>query len=421
MIDNRRINIKALALGTLADIGGTLIVGIGGIALVAQGVPQNQLATRVGSAMFLGFLLIVGLGFTLLGGFVAGRVSKNSEVMHGGLVGLIGLLIGLFYWESSPPLWYTITSLLGVVPFGMVGGRLSVVNRHRIDNSSLAEAEIGRYHRRTNRFREEGSTWGRSSSATGERISMRILKVSDLKSWIKENDAWVVVFLGSTAWYIYSWNQRGREPIELIIVLLVLVIPGLLYLRYDTYKLIVRDASALVCCLGDSPALAEVVERDAEVYKGHFPAVEVLKATKLVDLLTSLSAGDFRILHVLSEFAADGMLVEAQGTRTDVAPLFELCRRKRFLFVYFGGNIPNENRDAVFQRARAARIGHDFPLVVTTDRGTEFYSFLDRLLREFGMGTMLGNAWLKLRPQDAGPGALQPTVDPGPKALLLMT
>lgn len=248
---------------------------------------------------------------------------------------------------------------------------------------------------------------------------MRVLRVSDLKSWIKENDLWVAIFVAYAAWHIYNWNSQGRDPIKLII-LLGIVILGLLYVRHDTYKLIARDASALVCSLGDNPALVEGVELDADIYRGHFPTVGVLKATKLVDLLTTLSSGDFRILHVLSEFADDGMLVEAQGTRTDVAPLFELCRRKRFLFVFFGGNIPDENRDAVFQRAGAARIGHDFPLVVTTDRGTEFYSFLDRLLREFGTGTMLGNAWLKLRPQDAGSGALQPTADPGPKALLLL-
>src|ERR1044071_9244469 len=158
---------------------------------------------------------------------------------------------------------------------------------------------------------------------------MRILQLSDLKSWIKENDAWVVVFLGSTAWFIYNWNQRGREPIEIIFVLLVFLIPALLYFRNDIYKLILREASALVCCLGENPALAETVESDADVYRGHFPTVEVLEAPKLVDLLETLSLGEFRVLHILSEFADDGMLVEVQEVRTDVAPLFELCRRKK--------------------------------------------------------------------------------------------
>lgn len=252
---------------------------------------------------------------------------------------------------------------------------------------------------------------------------MQNLRISDLKSWIWENDLRIVVSLATAAWFIYNWNSKGRDPIELIILvlgLLVIAFFGFIVFRIQIYKLIVRDARVLACNLGDNPTLVEEVEGDAEIYRNHFPAIEVFKAPKLVDLLETLSAGDFRILHIISEFAEDGMLVEAQGTRVDVAPLFELCRAKKLLFVYFGGNIPDENKGAVFDRISAARVGHDFPLVMTTDRGAEFCSFLDRLLREIGKGAMLGNAWLNLRPQDAGPGAPQPTVDPGPEALLLL-
>jgi hypothetical protein len=229
--------------------------------------------------------------------------------------------------------------------------------------------------------------------------------------------------LVTATWLIYNWNRKGRDPIELIILVLgfiVIAFFGFLIFRAQIYKLIVRDARVLVCSLGDNPTLIEEVEGDAEIYRNHFPAIEVFTAPKLVDLLETLLAGDSRILHIISEFAEDGMLVEAQGTRANVSPLFDLCRTKKLLFVYFGGNIPEENRGAVFDHASAARVGHDFPLVVTTDRGTEFYSFLDGLLREIGKGLMLGNAWLKLRPQDAGPGAPQPTVDPGPEARLLL-
>jgi hypothetical protein len=247
---------------------------------------------------------------------------------------------------------------------------------------------------------------------------MRTLRIADLKAWIRENDFGVLFFLAFGAWTIY--DQRGRGPLGLVIIVLGYVVVGFLYVRYDIYKLTIRDARALACSLGDNPVLCETVEGDAEIYRGHFPAVEAIKAPKLADLLATLASGDFRILHILSEFAEDGMLVEAQGTRTDVTPLFELCRKKRYLLVYFGWNIPGENRDAVFERTSAARVGHDFPLVMTTDRGTEFYSFLDRLLREIGKGTALGNAWLRLRPQDAGPGVPQTAVDPGPKALLFL-
>jgi hypothetical protein len=36
-------------------------------------------------------------------------------------------------------MWYEIVSLLGVIPVGMAGGRLSVVKRPRIYNGSVTE------------------------------------------------------------------------------------------------------------------------------------------------------------------------------------------------------------------------------------------------------------------------------------------
>ena len=143
MRENRGINITALALGALTDIGGSLVAGsaigiIVVIVLAAQGVPQNELAARLEGPMILVPGLILGFPITLLGGFVAGRVSKHSEVLHGGLVGLIGLLFGLLF-SGSLPLWYSIVSAVGVVPFGMAGGRLAAGNRQRIAKDFIAE------------------------------------------------------------------------------------------------------------------------------------------------------------------------------------------------------------------------------------------------------------------------------------------
>jgi hypothetical protein len=134
--DDRRINIKAVALGVLTDIGGSLIaiLALGVIAggiLAAQGVPEDELDVRLQGPVYLVSSLIVGLGLTVLGGFVAGRVSKKSEVMHGGLVGGVCFVLGLVLWPFLPPLplWYYVPCYLGTVPSGMLGGRLAVVNR----------------------------------------------------------------------------------------------------------------------------------------------------------------------------------------------------------------------------------------------------------------------------------------------------
>jgi hypothetical protein len=244
------------------------------------------------------------------------------------------------------------------------------------------------------------------------------IRFSDLKSWISENNLEIFIFLALGAWRIYQWYQ-DRSFFNLIALLAVL---GAVFFgfTYQIRKMILRDARVLVCGLGANPALAEEAESHADIYRRHFPYVELLKTSKLADLLATLSSSDFRILHIVSEFAADGMLIETEETHADVASLFELCRSKRLMFVYFGGNIPGEKRAAVFERVRAARVRHDFPLVITTERGMAFASFLDRLLQEISNGKVFGKAWLTLRPQDAVSGAPQPLVDPGPKGLLLL-
>jgi len=244
------------------------------------------------------------------------------------------------------------------------------------------------------------------------------MRISDLKSWISENNWEIFIFSALVAWRSYQWYQ-DRSWSNFIILLVVLG-TVLLGFKYQIRNMILRDARVLACGLGANPALAEDAESHADIYRRHFPYVEVLKTSKLADLLATLTAKDFRILHLVSEFSADGQLVETEETRADVTSLFELCRSKRLMFVYFGGNIPGENRDAVFKRTGAARVPHDFPLAITTERGAAFDSFLDQLLQQIANGKMIGNAWLTLRPQDAGPGAPQPAVDLGPKGLLLL-
>jgi len=143
----RDINIKALALGALTDLGGSLIAALAygfvvGFVLGAQGVRQHELGARFASATFLAPGLMIGFAFTLLGGYVAGRVSKTSEVIHGGLVGLISLLFGLIYGlflSRSVPMWYTVLSFVGVIPFGMLGGWAAATKRRESDTDPVTD------------------------------------------------------------------------------------------------------------------------------------------------------------------------------------------------------------------------------------------------------------------------------------------
>jgi len=135
MVDKRRIEIKAVALGVLTDTGGSLVIGailavVSVVVLAMNGTPENGIEAYLHGPTVLILGMVIGFAFTVLGGFVAGRVSQKLEVLHGGIVGLIGIIFGVLFWTTLP-FWYNVVSLVGVVPLGMLGGRIAAVSRNR--------------------------------------------------------------------------------------------------------------------------------------------------------------------------------------------------------------------------------------------------------------------------------------------------
>ncbi|MFA5148228.1 MAG: TIGR04086 family membrane protein [Candidatus Omnitrophota bacterium] len=148
MGSERPIKIKALALGILAYIGGSLVFGsiLGlamGIILTAQGVSANEMNARIWGPILN---LINGFGSAVLGGFVAGRIAKQKQVLHGAIVGAIvvvtWIILGFFSGESFPLAWHNIVLFVGVVPFGMLGGRVAENTRKKINDMSSNRSTI---------------------------------------------------------------------------------------------------------------------------------------------------------------------------------------------------------------------------------------------------------------------------------------
>lgn len=134
-MSDRRINWKAVVMGALTDIAGTFafasLVGIlAAVATDMYHLSTSEMEARLQSPSSILAMIIIGLAFTVLGGYVAGRVSSTHEVIHGLIVGAISLLIGLASFGSLP-LWYDIVSLVVVIPCGMLGGWIAVKNRQR--------------------------------------------------------------------------------------------------------------------------------------------------------------------------------------------------------------------------------------------------------------------------------------------------
>ncbi len=123
MLHIRELSFKAIVWGVLVDTVGTLIVATALLlAMAASGLPEAEITKRLYGLSGLMLMLIVGLGFTLIGGYVAGRTAGRIELLHGAIVAGVGLVLGLFLREPNLPLWYETISFAAMIPAGMTGG-----------------------------------------------------------------------------------------------------------------------------------------------------------------------------------------------------------------------------------------------------------------------------------------------------------
>jgi len=129
-LDLSRIKLKAVIAGALLDNATTLfIMTFLAAALVSTGVSEDEVMSRMKSANGLLLGLIIGLGCTALGGYVAGRMAKQAEVLQGAVVAVIGMAIALVFRESGVPAWFDILGFAAMIPAGMGGGHLARLRR----------------------------------------------------------------------------------------------------------------------------------------------------------------------------------------------------------------------------------------------------------------------------------------------------
>jgi putative membrane protein (TIGR04086 family) len=122
----RGLKLKAVFWGVLTDTIGTLSVAtILVFAMAASGLPGDEITARMHGFSGIILMLIIGLGFTLVGGYVAGRTAGQSEILHGAIVAGIGLILSFFFRETGLPLWYELVSFAAMVPVGMAGGYIA--------------------------------------------------------------------------------------------------------------------------------------------------------------------------------------------------------------------------------------------------------------------------------------------------------
>jgi hypothetical protein len=124
------IKIKAVIIGAIVDNAGTLLVmTFLASALVSTGFTEDEVMNRMKSTNGLLLGLIVGMGYTVGGGYLAGRMAGRAEVLHGALVAVAAMILSVIFHESGDPLWFDIAGFAAILPAGMAGGYLALKRR----------------------------------------------------------------------------------------------------------------------------------------------------------------------------------------------------------------------------------------------------------------------------------------------------
>jgi hypothetical protein len=134
------IRAKAVLLGLLTDIGGSICVGlvlsivIGVVAAMSGDVsPGHIAALRQNFTLKLTGLFGTTL-FTAFGGYVAARIARLSPLANSLAVGIVSLLLAIALMAVLPgvsPPWKIIAGCIVTTPAALLGG-YSVARSQRI-------------------------------------------------------------------------------------------------------------------------------------------------------------------------------------------------------------------------------------------------------------------------------------------------
>ncbi|MBD3392824.1 MAG: hypothetical protein GF418_12025 [Chitinivibrionales bacterium] len=126
----KELSPKAIALGVVVDIVGSILLGLIGSMIMfarlsARGLSRDaimaQLSTVGNNTLYTAFVVIVGFGMTAVGGYVAAWVARHNHLLNAAFVGGAAVVLGLFL-DVGGPQWYRVMALLLPIPSAALGG-----------------------------------------------------------------------------------------------------------------------------------------------------------------------------------------------------------------------------------------------------------------------------------------------------------
>ncbi len=126
----RKLNIKAILTGCLVDWLGTMVFGFAtslslGVLVATKGLTpeeiQSALMEWAHSTTQMVLSACYGFGFTFLGGHVAAKIARADHLLNSAMVGVVGVVVGLFFISEAPREILLLSTTLSV-PVSMLGG-----------------------------------------------------------------------------------------------------------------------------------------------------------------------------------------------------------------------------------------------------------------------------------------------------------
>jgi len=131
---DRRFRWKAVLIGAATDLicsaiaGVVLVVVFSVVAATSEGSAEDTLDRLGQSWSFLLISMVVGGSFTVLGGYVAGRLARHSFLKHALAAGGLSLVLGILLFRSDDGPYSGVVAILGYglhLPLAMLGGWLA--------------------------------------------------------------------------------------------------------------------------------------------------------------------------------------------------------------------------------------------------------------------------------------------------------
>ena len=128
----RKLDFKSILLGFVVNIGLTFLFYSSMIHIVVI-KDENVLmdfsyfeSIISNNILFMMISLIIGSLCTMLGAFAAANIAKDNKIFNAVFVGIIGVILGIFFITYSP-IWYSALAFPLTILFAFLGEVFAIV------------------------------------------------------------------------------------------------------------------------------------------------------------------------------------------------------------------------------------------------------------------------------------------------------